>query len=116
MKGLLHPGHEFDGMSCINDNRAPYHALQMHSAGVKPDVSVDPTLFTEVYRSQYGMVRVYQILNVSNESKAWIADPANRKCDAPGSWYCVGQYPPALERRESLIDAAIVQNVCMPCL
>ncbi len=21
---------------------------------------------------------------------------ANRVCDAPGSWYCVGQYPPAL--------------------
>ena len=23
-------------------------------------------------------------------------DPENRQCDAPGSWYCVGQYPPAL--------------------
>jgi hypothetical protein len=22
---------------------------------------------------------------------------ANRICDAPGSWYCVGQYPPALD-------------------
>ena len=25
-----------------------------------------------------------------------VADPANRVCDAPGSWYCTGQYPPAL--------------------
>lgn len=25
-----------------------------------------------------------------------MADPANRICDAPGSWYCTGQYPPAL--------------------
>jgi len=23
---------------------------------------------------------------------------ANRGCDAPGSWYCVGQYPPALSK------------------
>ena len=24
----------------------------------------------------------------SEESKDWIADPSNRVCDAPGSWYC----------------------------
>ena len=29
---------------------------RMHSAGVRPGVAVDPELFTEVYRSQYGMV------------------------------------------------------------
>ena len=34
---------------------------------------------------------------MSQESKEWLADPANRVCDAPGSWYCVGRYPPALE-------------------
>ena len=34
---------------------------------------------------------------MSEESKRWIADPANRVCDAPGSWYCAGQYPPALK-------------------
>merc|ERR1711972_1025774 len=44
-----------------------------------------------------GLLRVYKVLNVSQESKAWLADPANRVCDAPGSWYCVGQYPPALK-------------------
>jgi len=71
---------------------------KMHSAGVAAGVTVDPSLFQEVYRSQYGMVRIYQIRNFANESKAWLADPANRVCDAPGSWYCVGQYPPALER------------------
>jgi hypothetical protein len=37
-----------------------------------------------------------QVLNISEESKAWAADPKNRICDAPGSWYCVGQYPPGL--------------------
>lgn len=36
------------------------------------------------------------MLKVSKKSKDWVADPANRECDAPGSWYCNGQYPPAL--------------------
>jgi len=35
---------------------------------------------------------------VSEESKEWVADPKNLLCDAPGSWYCVGQYPPAIEK------------------
>ena len=25
-------------------------------------------------------------------------DPANRKCDVPGSWFCPGQYPPGLNK------------------
>lgn len=41
-------------------------------------------------------MRIWQILGVSEESKAWVADPANRKCDVPGSWFCPGQYPPGL--------------------
>ena len=41
-------------------------------------------------------VRIYKVKRVSLKSKLWAADPANRVCDAPGSWYCVGQYPPAL--------------------
>ena len=42
-------------------------------------------------------VRIYKVKRVSLKSKLWAADPANRVCDAPGSWYCVGQYPPALQ-------------------
>merc|ERR1719238_945541 len=57
-----------------------------------------PQLFQEVHTTKYGLMRVYKVMNVSEESKAWIADPKNRICDAPGSWYCVGQYPPALEK------------------
>jgi len=60
-------------------------------------VKLNPKLFEEVLTSKYGIVRIYKVLNVSQESKAWVADPANRVCDAPGSWYCVGQYPPALK-------------------
>merc|ERR1719262_733489 len=59
-------------------------------------VQLNPKFFEEVHETKYGMIRIFKILNVSQESKDWVADPANRKCDAPGSWYCVGQYPPAL--------------------
>merc|ERR1719421_1819019 len=58
---------------------------------------VHPSLFKEVHQTRYGLMRVYQVMNVSQESKEWCADPANRICDAPGSWYCVGQYPPAVQ-------------------
>jgi dolichyl-diphosphooligosaccharide--protein glycosyltransferase len=37
-----------------------------------------------------------QIQAVSQESKEWVEK--NRVCDAPGSWYCPGHYPPALEK------------------
>jgi len=66
--------------------------------GLTPGVTVDPNRFAEVYRSQYGKVRIYKIKSVSEESKRWVADPANRVCDAPGSWVCRGQYPPALTK------------------
>lgn len=49
-----------------------------------------------MFSSKYGKVRIWQVLSVSKESKEWAANPANRLCDAPGSWYCPGQYPPKL--------------------
>jgi len=57
---------------------------------------LDPKKFTHAYTSKYGKVRIFKVRNVSKKSKEWVADPANRICDAPGSWYCTGQYPPAL--------------------
>jgi dolichyl-diphosphooligosaccharide--protein glycosyltransferase len=65
---------------------------------IHPDVKIDPNRFREVFRSKYGKVRIYKVMSVSKESKDWVADPANRVCDAPGSWFCRGQYPPALEK------------------
>jgi dolichyl-diphosphooligosaccharide---protein glycosyltransferase len=65
---------------------------------VMPEVRVDPNRFKEVFRSKHAKVRIYKILSVSKESKEWVANPANRICDAPGSWFCRGQYPPALEK------------------
>ena len=59
-------------------------------------VSVNESLFQHVHTTKYGKVRIYNIRKVSLKSKQWIADPANRICDAPGSWFCSGQYPPAL--------------------
>jgi dolichyl-diphosphooligosaccharide--protein glycosyltransferase len=70
----------------------------MCSHNVKPGAKVDERLFKEVHTTKYGLMRVYKVMNVSQESKEWIADPKNKLCDAPGSWYCVGQYPPALEK------------------
>eukprot|EP00760_Papus_ankaliazontas_P000786 PhM_4_TR10228/c1_g1_i1/m.37151/K07151/STT3; dolichyl-diphosphooligosaccharide--protein glycosyltransferase len=67
----------------------------LHEHDKTPGVHVDEKLFQEVHTSQYGLVRIFKVMNISEASKAWLADPANRKCDAPGSWYCVGQYPPA---------------------
>jgi len=50
----------------------------------------------EVFVSTNERVRIVKVLNVSTESKAWHADPDNRICDAPGSWYCPGQLSPGL--------------------
>jgi dolichyl-diphosphooligosaccharide--protein glycosyltransferase len=62
--------------------------------------------FKEVYTSKYRKVRIYQVVNVSEKSKKWAADPENRLCDAPGSWYCPGQYPPALAKFTGIIKPA----------
>jgi len=71
---------------------------KLHSHNQKPGVRVNPKLFEEVFQSKYNKVRIFKVLQVSEESKAWVADPSNRVCDAPGSWYCNGQYPPAVQR------------------
>ena len=68
--------------------------------------SVAKERFEEVYTSKYRKVRIYKVVNVSEKSKLWAADPANRLCDAPGSWYCPGQYPPALAKFTGIIKPA----------
>lgn len=69
----------------------------LHGHQIKPDAIVPEDKFQEVYRSTYGKVRIYQVIGISEESKQWVADPKNRKCDNPGSWFCPGQYPPGLK-------------------
>ena len=44
----------------------------------------------QVYTSKYRKVRIYKVKGVSQISKRYLADPANRACDRPGSWYCPG--------------------------
>nr|CCC90364.1 putative oligosaccharyl transferase subunit [Trypanosoma congolense IL3000] len=63
---------------------------------------LDSSMFQLVYVSKFGLVKIYKVMNVSLESKAWIANPKNRKCDPPGSWICSGQYPPAEEIQDML--------------
>merc|ERR1719429_803375 len=71
-----------------------YNAVQHNKID---GVGLSEELFEEVHTTRFGKLRVFKVLNVSQESKDWVADPKNRVCDAPGSWYCVGQYPPALD-------------------
>mmetsp|Transcript_28042 Transcript_28042/g.80461 ORF Transcript_28042/g.80461 Transcript_28042/m.80461 type:complete len:810 (+) Transcript_28042:103-2532(+) len=71
---------------------------KLHGHGQREGVQVDPDMFEEAYTSKYNLVRIYKVLNISEESKAWAANPANWKCDAPGSWYCEGAYPPAFSK------------------
>ena len=71
---------------------------KMTQFGYKPDVKLDPKRFTHVFTSKYGKVRIFKVERVSQKSKRWVANPKNRVCDAPGSWYCSGQYPPALNK------------------
>mmetsp|Transcript_79005 Transcript_79005/g.115711 ORF Transcript_79005/g.115711 Transcript_79005/m.115711 type:complete len:978 (-) Transcript_79005:116-3049(-) len=68
------------------------------TAGQRQGVSLNSTLWREVYTSRYNKVRIFKVLKVSKKSRKWLADPANRICDAPGSWYCSGQYPPAWKK------------------
>jgi dolichyl-diphosphooligosaccharide--protein glycosyltransferase len=70
--------------------------FKLHSSGITPGVDVDKNRFKEVYMSEYGLVRIYKVLSVSQESKEWVLN--NRVCDAPGSWFCPGQYPPGLQK------------------
>jgi len=101
----VYPGHCSDptcSMFGFHQDRSPtpmmansllYKLVMAGHMGVK----VNETYFQHMYTSKYGKVRIYKVRKVSLKSKKWIADPANRVCDAPGSWYCVGQYPPALQ-------------------
>jgi dolichyl-diphosphooligosaccharide--protein glycosyltransferase len=69
---------------------------KLHSHELKPGVQANPAYFEEVYKSKYGKVRIFKVLNIDKESKAWVDDPRNKVCDTPGGWFCRGQYPPAL--------------------
>jgi dolichyl-diphosphooligosaccharide--protein glycosyltransferase len=69
---------------------------RLHGHKIKPGVVAPEDKFQEVYRSKYGKVRIFKVMGISEKSKEWVADPANRVCDVPGSWFCPGQYPPGL--------------------
>ena len=77
----------------------------LHMADRRPGVGPDPELFEEVFRSKYGLLRIFKVMNISQESKDWVRDSKNRICDPPGSWLCAGQYPPAEELQEVLRKA-----------
>ena len=80
----------------------------MATQAVWPEV-LNLDLDPQVYTSKYRKVRIYKVLDIDMESRAWLADPANKLCDAPGSWYCPGQYPPAIR---SKLPVCVVQQNC----
>jgi dolichyl-diphosphooligosaccharide--protein glycosyltransferase len=67
---------------------------RLHGSELREGVQADPTKWTEVYRSKYRKVRIYKILGIDEESKAWV--PEHRTCDVEGGWFCPGHYPPGL--------------------
>jgi len=71
--------------------------FKLVASGQVRGVEMNPKFFREVYRSKHGKVRIYAVLQVNKNSKKWAADPTNRLCDRPGSWFCPGQYPPAFQ-------------------
>lgn len=77
-------------------SRSLVYNLYMHGKGTT--AGADPKLFELVWKSPRDELRFFKVLNVSQESKNYVANASNRICDAPGSWYCVGQYPPALKK------------------
>jgi len=85
-----------DNRMTPTDMMAESLLYKLHSNGV-PGVKIDPQRFEDVFASKFRKVRIFKVKNVDKESKAWVADPDNRICDAPGSWYCEGQYPPKLK-------------------
>jgi len=68
----------------------------------RPGSGYDPEagkrFYETVHVSAQSRVRIAKVHGVSQESKAWAADPRNRRCDAQGSWYCPGRYPPPLRQ------------------
>lgn len=71
---------------------------KLHANRITPGVTVNPKLFKEVFMSKFQKVRIYKVVGVSKTSKEYTSSPENRLCDAPGSWYCTGVYPPALDK------------------
>jgi dolichyl-diphosphooligosaccharide--protein glycosyltransferase len=71
---------------------------KLHRYRSRQGVTVDPELFKLVYQSKYDKIRIYEVVGVSRKSKEYVENPANRVCDAPGSWHCTGTYPPALNK------------------
>jgi len=69
----------------------------LYMDGAHPTAKADPNLFELAWTSSGDQMRFFKVLNVSEESREWVANPDNKICDAPGSWYCGGQYPPAIE-------------------
>merc|ERR1712228_361392 len=51
---------------------------KLHGHNMKNGSAIaNQRLFREVYSSKYFLVRIYKVMNISEESKAWAMDPEN---------------------------------------
>jgi dolichyl-diphosphooligosaccharide--protein glycosyltransferase len=80
--------------TCANYDLTKSLLYKLHFHKIHHRVQVQSDFFQEVYKSKYGKVRIFKIMNVDQESKAWVTK--NKKCDKPGGWICPGSYPPKL--------------------
>merc|ERR1712238_285603 len=56
----------------------------LYMDGKSPTAKAHPKLFKRAWTSARDQMRFFKVLNVSEESKEWVADPKNLLCDAPG--------------------------------
>lgn len=87
--------HRLDMPTASMQRSLLYH---LHFDGFMIGARVPAHLFREVYTSKYGLVRIFKVMNVSQESKEWVS--SHRLCHStkPGEdWICPGNYPPSPE-------------------
>merc|ERR1719158_2023 len=54
----------------------------------------DKSKWEMVHRTANGLVKIFKIHGIDEESKAWSVDLKNKKCDEGSDWICRGDYPP----------------------
>ena len=52
--------------------------FKLHRNRINPQVKVDAKRFKEVFMSEFGKVRIYEVVGVSKKSKLWAANHSNR--------------------------------------
>ena len=107
LQGCRHEQDHVHGGVDQHGRPTPKMAASLLFKLVSTQGQVSPERFKEVFTSKYSQGAHLQSRRVDEDSKAWVADPANRMCDHPdGSGFCPGAYPPALKQFRKIIKPA----------